>query len=191
MNNFFITATVATGAAAIFAACAGTRGGYESASYRVVKSEDEFELRDYPTLAIVQTPMRGADDSFMRLFRYIDGQNVATQKIAMTTPVFMTGGATNAAMSFVMPKTMPVDQVPQPNHPNLTVTTIPAGQFAVMRFRGGRTSQNESNALATLTARLQEKNLAPTGDPIFAYFDPPWTPIPMRRNEVMLRIASP
>jgi len=31
--------------------------------------------------------------------------------------------------------------------------------------------------------------LTVTGDPIFGYFDPPWTPPFARRNEVMLRLA--
>jgi DNA gyrase inhibitor GyrI len=177
-------AAVATGVA-----CSATRGGYETASYRVVRTDGDYELREYPTLAIVQTPMRGADDSFMRLFRYIDGQNVATQKIAMTTPVFMTGGATNASMAFVMPKTMKVEEVPQPGNPKLAVSSIPAGQFAVMRFSGGRNTGNETNAVATLTAWLQREKLTSTGEPIFGYFDPPWTPPFMRRNEVMLRIG--
>jgi hypothetical protein len=26
------------------------------------------------------------------------------------------------------------------------------------------------------------------GDPVFAYYDPPWTPAFLRRNEVMFRI---
>lgn len=173
----------------IIAGCKSSRAGYETAPYRVVRTDGDYELREYPTLAIVQTPMRGADDSFMNLFRFIGGQNVATQKIAMTTPVFMTGGETNAAMAFVMPKTMAADQVPQPENRDLAISSIPAGQFAVMRFSGGRNTVNETNAVATLTTWMQREKLVPTGTPLFGYFDPPWTPTFMRRNEVMLRIA--
>jgi len=173
-------AAVATGVA-----CTATRAGSETAPYRVVRTDGDYELREYPTLAIVQTPMQGADDSFMRLFRYIDGQNGATQKIAMTTPVFMTAGE----MAFVMPEKMPAEQVPQPNNPKLAVSSIPAGQFAVMRFSGSRNPGNETNAVAGLTAWMQREKLTPTGDSIFGYFDPPWTPPFMRRNEVMLRIG--
>ncbi|MFM8684243.1 MAG: hypothetical protein ACKOEG_10795 [Chthoniobacterales bacterium] len=36
----------------------------------------------------------------------------------------------------------------------------------------------------------ENKNLKPAGEPMFAYYDPPWTLPFMRRNEVMLRVAQ-
>jgi DNA gyrase inhibitor GyrI len=189
MKMLNISLVMAVVAILVYAGCRSSRAGYETAPYRVLQSDGPYELREYPTMQIVQTPMRGADDSFMRLFRYIDGQNVATQKIPMTTPVYMTGSETNASMAFVMPKTMAADQVPQPKNADVVVNSIPAGQFAVMRFGGGRSAENETSAVASLTAWMQREKLAPTGAPIFGYFDPPWTPIFMRRNEVMLRTA--
>lgn len=171
--------------AVIYAGCATSRAGYETAPYKVLKRAGDYEVRAYPTLTIVRTPMGGADNSFMRLFRYIDGQNVATQKIAMTTPVYMTADS----MAFVMPEKMPADQVPQPSSREVTVGSIPAGTFAVLRFGGRRSAATESDAVARLTAWLQREKLTPTGDPLFGYFDPPWTPVFLRRNEVMLRLA--
>ena len=37
-----------------------TRAGYESAPYEVVRSNGMFEVRDYPALRVVETPMSGA-----------------------------------------------------------------------------------------------------------------------------------
>jgi hypothetical protein len=72
----------------MFVRCQATRSGYESAPYQVGRTDGKFELRDYPTLTVVETPMaRGgneADGSFNRLFRFITGGNEAKQKIAMT-----------------------------------------------------------------------------------------------------------
>jgi DNA gyrase inhibitor GyrI len=185
MYWWIIGLVLAIVAVAVYAGCKSSRAGYETAPYRVVRTEGHFELREYPMLSIVQTPMRGEDDSFMRLFRYIDGENVATQKISMTTPVFMTSNQ----MAFVMPAKMAADQVPQPKNNQLAVGSIPAGKFAVLRFSGGRSAGNEANAIATLTGWMQKQKLAPSGTPIFGYFDPPWTPTFLRRNEVMLRVA--
>ncbi len=171
--------------------CGTVRGGYETAPYQVVRSSGKIELRNYPTLVIVETPMRGSDDSFMRLFRFIGGNNAASQKIAMTTPVYMAGGATNATMAFVMPKNMSASAAPKPNDPGVTVREISGGQFAVLRFSGGRSAKNETNALTKLSGWLAQENLKATGGAIYGYFDPPWTPTFFRRNEVMLRVVTP
>jgi effector-binding domain-containing protein len=180
----FILAGIFVVAFVVYVGCTTSRAGYQTAPYQVLKQDGQFELRRYPTLAVVRTPMVGADDSFMRLFRYIGGQNDATQKIAMTTPVFMTGDS----MAFVLPEKMPAGQVPQPNHKQVSVASIPAGTFAVMRFSGSRNTQHETQAVATLTSWMQREKLSATGEPVFGYFDPPWTPVFLRRNEVMLRI---
>ena len=86
--------------ALLVAGCKATRAGYESAPYKVVRKAGEFEVRDYPGLTIVETPMAagGSDGGFNRLFRFITGSNTADQKIAMTTPVFMNSSDTNATM---------------------------------------------------------------------------------------------
>ena len=58
----------------------------------------------------------------------------------------------------------------------------------VLRFEGGRTTKNETAASEKLMAWLDGHKIAGKGSPIFAYYDPPWTPVFLRRNEVMIRI---
>ena len=166
-----------------------TRASYESAPYRVVWSDEEFEVRDYPALTVVETPMAAdnRDGSFARLFRFIDGGNAAGQKIAMTTPVFMAGDATNATMAFVLPARFKPGEAPKPSDGAVTVRELPAGRFAVLRYSGGRNAQNEAKALARLKAWMEAATLAALSPPVIGYFDPPWTPTFLRRNEVMLQ----
>ena len=38
----------------VVAGCQATRGGYESAPYKVVRSDGKFEVRDYPALTVVE-----------------------------------------------------------------------------------------------------------------------------------------
>ncbi len=166
-----------------------SRAAYETAPYTVVRTDGAFELREYPALVVVETPMGEADNSFMRLFRYIDGQNVSTQKIAMTTPVFMTGADNERSMSFVMPRAMKPAEVPQPQNAQVAVGSIPGGTFAVLRFGGRRRATSETEAVDRLAAWMQQENLVAVGEPIFGYFDPPWTPGSLRRNEVMRRVG--
>lgn len=170
-----------------------SRARYESAPYKVVRSDGKFELRDYPALTVVETPMAvasGSDGSFMRLFRFITGGNEAKQKIAMTTPVFMSGSGTNTTMAFVLPAKMKASEVPKPSDGAVTVRELAAGRFAVLRYRGGRNAKNEAESLARLKAWMESERLTVLSPPVYGYFDPPWTPAFLRRNEVMLRTEA-
>ena len=175
------------------AGCQAVRGGYASAPYKVVRSDGKFELRDYPALTVVETPManpEGSDGSFMRLFRFITGANDGKQKIAMTTPVFMSSGSTNLTMAFVMPAKMKTADVPKPVDGAVTVRELAAGRFAVLRYSGGRNTKREAESLERLKTWMSAEALVVTSSPVFGYFDPPWTPAFLRRNEVMLRTEA-
>ena len=94
------------------------RAGYESAKYKVIESDGNYEIREYPDLMLASTTTKidaqGRDGSFMRLFGYISGANESKQKISMTTPVFMENDATdsNAQMGFVMPEEVTLEERP-------------------------------------------------------------------------------
>ena len=177
--------------ALILVGCQATRGGYESAPYRTVRSDGMFQVRDYPALTVVVTPLGGSrngdDGSFMRLFRFITGSNEAKEKIAMTTPVFMSGSESNATMAFVMPAKLAATQVPKPTDGSVKVRELEAGRFAVLRFSGGRNAKKEAQSLGRLQSWMKAQGLKELSSPIYGYFDPPWTPGFLRRNEVMLR----
>ncbi len=175
--------------------CGTVPAGYESTPYKVVRSDGNCELRNYPALIVVETPMalgsNGADGSFNRLFRFITGGNEAKQKIAMTTPVFMSGSDTNATMAFVMPAKMKVGEVPKPLDRAVKVRQLAAGRFAVLRYSGGRNAKNEAESLERLRAWMKAEGLKELSPPVYGYFDPPWTPPFLRRNEVMVRVEAP
>ena len=85
---------------------------------------------------------------------------------------------------------MSAGNAPKPMDGQLQVKEVPAGRFAVLRFSGGINANNETNALARLETWLRQESLTPAGSPIYGYFDPPWTPAFLRRNEVMLRLVK-
>ncbi len=175
------------------AGCQALRSSYESAPYTVARADGKFEVRDYPTMTVVEAPMAkpdsGADGSFRRLFRFITGSNETKEKIAMTTPVFMSGGEQDGTMAFVLPAKLKAGAAPKPTDPTLRVRELPAGRFAVLRFSGWRSTGNELEALGRLREWMRSQQLGGTGAPVFAYFDPPFTPPFWRRNEVMLPLA--
>jgi effector-binding domain-containing protein len=174
----------------ITAGCGTTRAGYQSAHYQIVRSAGKFEVRDYPTLTVVETSMdgNGGNTGFGRLFRFISGSNEKEQKIAMTTPVLMSGDDVSRTMSFVLPSNLEAGRIPKPADASVSVRVIPQGRFAVLRFSGGRSALREAAALDRLKTWMATEGLSSSSRPVYGYFDPPWTPPFWRRNEVMLRI---
>jgi len=169
-----------------------SRPGYNSAPYTVVRTDGNFEVRDYPALTVAETTMSesGSGGGFNRLFAFISGQNSNKQKIAMTTPVFMSGSSDNDTMAFVMPSDLDAGKLPKPDDEKVTVKELPPGRFAVLRYSGQRSREQESKTLADLKVWMSAQGIVATSTPIYGYFDPPWTPPLLRRNEVMLRIEN-
>ena len=108
----------------------------------------------------------------------------------MTTPVFMSGGESNATMAFVLPAKLKNSSAPRPQDPALTLRELPPARFAVRRFSGGRSAAKEEAAWRSLRDWAATQGWKTNASPVFAYFDPPWTPGFLRRNEVMLRIET-
>ena len=185
--------------ASIFAWNTMARAAYESAEYKVVESDGKFEVREYPDLMLVATKTKldaqGRDGSFMKLFRYISGANESDKKISMTTPVFMENDKEESAvqMGFVMPKDIAVGGVPAPTGEGVHVRKRVGGRFAVLRFSGQLTTKSAKESETKLRTWMATKGLV-ADDSIessgveTAGYDPPFTPGPLRRNEVLIRL---
>ncbi len=169
-----------------------SRMATETPDYEVVRVTGEFEIRDYPELFVASAPLSAGemDGSFRRLFRYISGANAQSEKIAMTTPVLIDTAKDNPAMNFIMPRKVVVGGVPEPSGSGMKIGQLPASRFAVLRFSGGHGEAMKSLAIEKLSSWLETEKLAAKGDPIVAYYDPPWTPNFIRRNEVMIPIEK-
>ncbi len=193
MTTPTLTAAFLTMAALLLTAgCGAMRAGYETAPYQLVRSAGKHEVRDYPALTVIVTPMAGPGGKagFSRLFRFISGDNDRAQKISMTTPVFMSAGESDRTMSFVLPANLESGRVPRPADGSVEVRALPPGRFAVLRFSGRRTVHHEQAALDELKSWMAAEGLRASSPPVYGYFDPPWTPPFLRRNEVMLRLDA-
>jgi DNA gyrase inhibitor GyrI len=93
-------------------------------------------------------------------------------------------------MAFVMPAKLKANAVPKWSDGAVTVRELPAGRFAVLRYSGGRNAKKEAKSLARLQAWMEAEKLGVLSPPVYGYFDPPWTPGFLRRNEVMLRTEA-
>lgn len=178
----------------VVALVATSRVGYETARYETLVADGSFELRRYERLRVVTTAIEddGQDGGFGRLFRYISGRNAMEEKIDMTTPVFMPGGSEGKAeeMQFVIPERVASSGAPQPVDENVRLGRMEGGIYAVIRFKGKAKVEQRRDRLDELRAILASKELESEGEPIYAGYDPPWTPGPLRRNEVLLRVKQ-
>ena len=196
---FYLSTIVIIALVGLFAWNKFGRAGYESAEYKVVTSNGSFEVREYPDLMLVATTTKmdaqGRDGSFMKLFRYISGANESDKKISMTTPVFMQNDKSDSAvqMGFVMPKDVAEKGVPAPTVEGVDVCKRIGGRFAVLRFSGQLNSKLATESEAKLRTWMESKSLIADDSPKSsgvetAGYDPPFTPGPLRRTEVLIRL---
>lgn len=182
----------------------------EQPSYVSVEKDDPFELRDYRELIVAETEVSAAledagGEAFQRLFEYISGENKTQEGISMTSPVTQTPASEEIAMtapvgqretetgwivSFIMPDSYTLETLPQPTNPDVTLRVLPSRRVAVIRYSGTWSDERYREHLARLNQWIEQQNLEITGDPIWARYNPPFTPWFMRRNEIMMPVAD-
>ncbi len=182
----------------------------EEATYTVVDSDSNFEVRDYAPHVLAETVVEGdleeaGDKAFNRLFRYISGANRSREKIAMTAPVSqqpkgekikMTAPVGQQrvqqgwAVSFMMPSSYTLETLPEPEDPAISLRQVPARQMAAVRYSGFWSEKGYLRNKLELESWINERGLSIAGDPVWARYNPPFTPWFMRRNEILIPLAA-
>lgn len=182
----------------------------EEAKYKLVEKSGAFEIRDYDRQLLVETVVDSSletagNQAFSKLFRYISGANLSSNKISMTAPVSqearsnkipMTAPVSQQsakggwAVSFMMPANYTLETLPMPTDPTLMIREIPARRVAVVRYSGTWSQERYLANKDRLAKWIQSKGLTVTGEPIWARYNPPFTPWFLRRNEVLIPIAK-
>jgi len=115
---------------------------YEESPYNVVYKTDIYEIRLYSDRLVVQVINRGEDNSFRKLFNYISGANEASEEIKMTIPVTQTKKDNESFMQFYLPSKFNKETMPIPNNPDIEITTIQEGYYAVIKYSGRASDKN-------------------------------------------------
>lgn len=180
----------------------------QEAKYSVVLKEKQFELRHYAPQIIAETAVdsdfdQAGNQAFRRLFKYISGNNIASQKISMTSPVGQQAANQKIQMttpvgqqreggrwmvSFMMPASFTMDTLPKPEDPNISLRQIPARYMAAVRYSGVWSEKSYLNHKSTLDSWINHQSLVVAGEPIWAKYNPPFMPWFMRRNEILLPV---
>lgn len=183
---------VLLGAAAGAAAWWLTR--VEQPPYTLVLKDGAIEVRAYGELKVAETHADGLRQSaleagFRTLADYIFANSRTGERVAMTAPVLSDADGDRWRTRFVLPARY--DDVEPPSPPEaVTIASLPARRVAAIRFSG----RADDALLAAREAELREwldgYGLKATGPAEYAFYNPPITPGPLRRNEVLLPVAS-
>ena len=167
----------------------------ETPHYQEFKKQGKISWRHYPPLNIVKVKVQGPQQEalqkgFVAVAAYIFGENATHTKIAMTKPVLQMGQAQNWQVAFILPQKYALSDLPLPVKANLELLTLMEGDYLVQRFSGRiRESRLQSQMLQLMTF-AQVHDCQVQGEPIFAFYNPPWTLPFMRRNEVWLKLEK-
>jgi hypothetical protein len=194
----------------LFLGAPGASMAVEEPKYRVEKDYGTFEVRVYEPVIVAETDVTGGfgdgtNEGFRRLAGYIFGGNDGGRKIAMTapvgaepakgtkiamtTPVGMEKGTKGWVVSFTMPSSFTMKTLPVPDDERVRLREVPARRVAAVRFSGTWGAEKFEDAARSLVAGAKEAGLAPSDEPpVFARYDPPWTPWFLRRNEVLITL---
>jgi len=182
----------------------------EEAKYIVVKKEGKFEIRDYAPHILAETVVDGdmeqaGSKAFNRLFRFISGDNRSREKVAMTAPVSqeprgekieMTspvgqrGVGGQWAVSFMMPASYALETLPEPDDPEISLRQVPAHRMAAVRYSGFWSEKKYLLYKIKLEAWVHEEGLTIVGEPVWARYNPPFTPWFLRRNEILIPVDA-
>lgn len=182
----------------------------EEAPFTVVTKDGDFEVRDYAGQIVAEVLVDkdfedAGNAAFRKLFGYISGDNLAKkdiamtapvaqqeqgEKIAMTSPVGQRVSPEGWAVSFMMPSGFTLDTTPEPTDPAVVIREIPQQRMAAIRYSGRWTEKNYQKYLAELESWIEARGLTVVGNPVWAKYNPPFTPPFWRRNEILIPVQT-
>ena len=184
----------------------------EKPQYEVLYADGNIEYRQYQPYLVAETIVTdetdrndAANKGFMRLFKYITGANTAQAKVDMTAPVQqakvsedieMTAPVQQARsadgwrIAFMLPGKFSLADAPVPDDERVTIYELPGRLMAVIRYSGRWTTSNVEKNAALLRQHLTDHAIASVGTIETAAYNAPFTPPFMRRNELMIEVAS-
>jgi hypothetical protein len=181
----------------------------EQPEYKVTTSGGSIEIRSYGPMIAAEADVQGErkaaiQEGFRLIAAYIFGANTPnakiamtapvqqqSQKIAMTAPVTQQAGGDTWTVRFIMPHNWTIATLPAPNDIRVKLKPLPAKRMVAIRFSGLANDTLIETKTDELRKYALELNLKTIGEPVLAFYNPPWTLPFFRRNEVMLELAEP
>lgn len=165
----------------------------ETQQYKVIKTEEEYEIRLYPSTTMASVTINAksykelASPGFRKLVNYIFGGNKSKTNIAMTTPVHMNINDTGSSMSFVMPSEYTSNNLPQPNDSSVSIFTSEEEFVAVTSFGGFANDELIKSHAQKLANTLKANKIEYYGNFRFLGYNAPYQ-IVGRKNEIIVSV---
>lgn len=164
----------------------------ETPEYEVLQTMERVEIRKYPGLIMASTKMgpngysKESGNGFRTIAGYIFGGNESNQQISMTSPVMVEMSDT-MKMSFIMPSSYALDNLPDPDSPQVLLHEENSRTMAVIRYGGFSNDQKFEEYKEILAKTLEQNNIQVKGPFMYFGYNPPYELI-NRRNEVAVEI---
>lgn len=183
----------------------------EEPKYDVVSKNKTYEVRMYEPYIVAETVVSGSYDKalnngFRNIADYIFGNNTASEKIAMTTPVSenvdkdksekidMTvpvidqGDDIRRVVSFVMPSKYTLETIPKPNTDLVNLREVEERKVAVLEYGWYTNKKKIKEKTEILLKQLEEDGVETVGEVSSARYNPPLSIPVLLRNEVLIEI---
>lgn len=183
----------------------------EKPEYEVVLIDGSIEYRRYASFIVAETKIvdvenwkDASNEGFRRLFNYITGDNNGEEKIAMTAPVQQSklqveemrinqaeplAGGSGWKVGFMLPSSYSMADAPMPEDERIKIRRVPEKLVAAIRYSGRWTTRNFDKYESRLMAALSEEDIETLGVPETAFYNPPFVPPFMRRNEILVEVS--
>lgn len=183
----------------------------EKPNYTVTMQDGKFEVRDYPPMILAEVKVAGdrnqaANRGFRKLAAFIFGDNKPNAKIAMTSPVVQSPESEKIAMTspvvqtpdadgkwtvnFMMPSEYSMETLPKPTDGDIRIYKSEPYRTVSIRFSGRGKMKSLKKHQDELDTFVAEKGLQIIGGPEYAFYDAPFVPPFLRRNEVHYRLSA-
>ena len=188
-------------------------GDFEKPDYEVISNDGDFEIRQYQGEIVAEVNVTGSrSDATGKGFRiladYIFGNNIKQEEISMTAPVNVQKDISEKidmtapvnvveeeenswAVQFYMPSKYSLKTLPKPKNDEIKLYKTEGFIAAAIKFSGRWSDSNIAEHNEKLKDYIADnEDYKIISAPIFAFYNDPFTPWFLRRNEVIYKVAE-
>jgi hypothetical protein len=169
-----------------------SQSGIEQYPYKVVKTYNDFEIRNYEASLFTSVKLttsdfkKGSSEGFSMLGGYIFGGNEENEQIAMTSPVAMSLEDSMEVM-FMVPKAFDKNSLPKPNESKIEFKEMPAKTVAAITFGGWANDSKIKANKEKLKAALEAEGVSYSNRFYLLGYNPPFEVL-NRKNEIIVEL---